>query len=97
MKEFKDIIREKRKESNLLLREVASKLKMDQALLSKLERGIRKPTKAQVAQIAKLYKIDFEELFIAWQSDLIAYHLVNEKSVDEILKIAEEKVKYLNE
>jgi len=90
-----EIIREKREEKGLLLRELAASLKIDSAILSKLERGERKPTKEQLIKIAKLLGLDQKELILSWISDKIVYEIADEKYGVEALKIAEKKVEYL--
>ena len=45
MKTTGDIIRNQREKLGLLLRHVSAKLDIDQAILSKIERGERKPNK----------------------------------------------------
>ena len=45
METFGDIIKTERESKSLLLRQVASALEIDQAIISKFERGERKPTK----------------------------------------------------
>ena len=48
LKNIAEIIRELREQNGLLLRQVAAEIEIDQALLSKIERGERMPTKDQV-------------------------------------------------
>ena len=45
MKSFGEIIREAREKKNYILRHVGAELDIDQAIISKFERGERKPTK----------------------------------------------------
>ena len=56
MKQVGEIIREKREEKGLLLRHLAAEIDIDQALLSKIERGERKATKEQIDFVEKLKK-----------------------------------------
>ena len=79
MKKIAEIIREQREQKGLLLREVAAKIEIDQALLSKIERGERMPTKEQVIRFAKFYKIDQGDLLIAFLSDRLVYELLDEE------------------
>ena len=95
MDSFGDIIRNSRESNGLYLRQVAAKLDIDQAIISKFERGERKPTKEQVVKFAKFYKIEEDKLMVAWLSDKVAYELMEEKNHDEILNVAEKKIKYL--
>jgi transcriptional regulator with XRE-family HTH domain len=95
MKLFRTIIKEKREEKKLYLREVAALMKLDQAILSKFERGERKPSKVQVVKFAEIYNLNEEELLVSWYSDNIVNALLDEKNAIKILQVAEQKVKYL--
>jgi len=95
MKSFGEIIKSKREENNLFLRQVSALMEIDQAIISKFERGERKPTKEQVLKFAKVYKLNPDDLVVSWYSDKVAYDLQSEKNAEEILKVAESKVKYL--
>lgn len=95
MKLFRNIIKEKREEKKLYLREVAALMKLDQAILSKFERGERKPSKKQVIKFAEVYDLNEEELLVSWYSDNIVNVLLEEKNAIKILQVAEQKVKYL--
>lgn len=94
MKSFGEIIRKEREKRNLFLRHVAAELDIDQALVSRFEKGERKPSKEQVLKFAKFFNLNKDELIIAWMSDKVAYDLQDEKLAGEILKVAEEKVTY---
>ncbi|MCX6252165.1 MAG: helix-turn-helix transcriptional regulator [Bacteroidetes bacterium] len=95
MKTTGEIIREKREEKGLLLRELAASLKIDSAILSKLERGERKPAKEQLIKIAKLLGMNKKELVLSWLSDKIVFDIADEEYGVEALKIAEKKIEYL--
>ena len=95
MKLFTEIIKSKREEHKLFLRQVAALMEIDQAIISKFERGERKPTKEQVLKFAEIYDLDPNELVISWYSDKVAYDLLSEEDAEKILKVAESKVKYL--
>ena len=58
------IIRAKRESLGLLLRQVASYLDIDQAILSKIERNERKPTKDNIIKLAEILKLDKEYLLV---------------------------------
>ncbi|MFN3851101.1 MAG: helix-turn-helix domain-containing protein [Spirosomataceae bacterium] len=95
MKTFGEIIRLRREEQNLLLREVSALTSIDQSIISKFEKGERKPSREQVLKFAEIYNLPQNDLIIAWQSDKVAYDLLQENDAEEILKVAESKVKYL--
>jgi transcriptional regulator with XRE-family HTH domain len=50
-------IRKLREDKALPLRTVAAFLDIDQAILSKIERGQRKPTREQVVKLAAYFKV----------------------------------------
>jgi transcriptional regulator with XRE-family HTH domain len=89
------IIRAKRESLGLLLRQVASYLDIDQAILSKIERNERKPTKENIIKLAEILKLNKEDLLIQFMSEKIAYEIVNEDFASKVLKAAEQKVQYL--
>jgi transcriptional regulator with XRE-family HTH domain len=95
MKSFSEIIKSKREENKLFLRQVSALMEIDQAIISKFERGERKPTKEQVLKFAKIYNLNPDDLVISWYSDKVAYDLILEENAEKILKVAESKVKYL--
>lgn len=97
METFGEIIKQAREHNALLLRHVAAEMDMDQAIVSKIERGERKPSKEQVIRFSKFYKLDEEKLLIAWLSDKVAYEIQDEDCAQKVLKVAEKKVKYLQE
>ena len=94
MKTFGEIIRVERENKGLFLRQVAAALDIDQAVISKFEKGERKPSREQVIKFAKYYKLDKELLIVAWLSDKVVYELQDEKLANEALKAAEEKINY---
>lgn len=95
METIGEIIRAKRESNGLLLRQVASYLEIDLAILSKIERGERKPTRANIVKIAEILKLNEDELMIQFISDKIAYEIADEAIANKVLKVAEKKVKYL--
>lgn len=97
MKTIGELIRQKRAEKGLLLRQVAAFLEIDQALLSKIERGQRKATKEHIIKLAELFEINEKELLVQYFSDKIAYELADEDSAKEVLKVAEQKMDYIKQ
>ena len=90
-----ETIRKLRDEKELPLRRVAAFLDIDQAILSKIERGQRKPSKELVIKLATYFKVKKEDLLVAWLSDRIIYEVEDEEQALQALHVAEEKVKYL--
>lgn len=95
MKTAGQIIRTKRESLGLLLRQVASHLDIDQAILSKIERNERKPTKDNIIKLAEFLKLNEEDLLIQFMSEKIAYEIADEEYASKVLKVAEQKVKYI--
>jgi len=93
---FGEYIREIREEKQLLLREVASQMNIDTALLSKIERGTRMARKEQAEALAKALKQNKSELLQYWLADKIVFMLKEEKNITEILKIVEQKINRLS-
>ena len=88
-------IRKLREEKELPLRIVAAFLDIDQAILSKVERGQRKPTREQVIKLAGYFKVKENDLLVAWLSDKLVYELEDEEVALRALRLAEEKVTYI--
>jgi predicted nucleotidyltransferase len=94
MDSFGDIIRKLREGKEQPLRTVSACLDIDQAILSKIERGVRKPTKEQVVKLAGHFKVNENDLLIAWLSDKLVYEVVDEEIALKALQAAEEKLAY---
>jgi transcriptional regulator with XRE-family HTH domain len=91
-----DIIKKLREEKEQPLRTVAAYLDIDQAILSKIERGQRKPTREQVVKMAEYFKVKENDLLIAWLSDKVVYEIEDEEIALKVLQVAEDKIKYNN-
>jgi len=89
-----DTIRKLREDKELPLRTVSAYLDIDQAILSKIERGQRKATREQVVKLAEYFKVNKNDLLVAWLSDKLAYEVQDEDLALQAMKVAEEKVKY---
>lgn len=89
-----DTIRKLREEKELPLRTVAAYLDIDQAILSKIERGQRKANREQVVKLAEYFKVEENDLLVAWLSDKLVYEVQNEDLALRAMQVAEEKVKY---
>ena len=94
MKSFGEIIRQERKEKKIILRKAGAELNIDEATISKLERGERRATKKQVIRFANFYDLNEHDLLIAWLSDKLIYDLENETLAQEALKVALHRIKH---
>ena len=92
---FGNYIRKLREEKQLLLREVASQMSIDTALLSKIERSTRIARKEQVEDLAKALNKSENELLKLWMADKIVNMIKDESNITEILKKVEEEIKNL--
>jgi transcriptional regulator with XRE-family HTH domain len=92
---FGEYIRALRESQKLPLRKVAAALDIDPSTLSKIERGERSANKEMLPLLADLFNESEEELGLILMSDKVAYDLMQEENPDQILKVAEEKIKYL--
>lgn len=89
------IIKKLREERELPLRTVAAFLDIDQAILSKIERGHRKATRGQVIKLAEYFEVKENDFLVAWLSDKLVYEIGDEEIALKALQVAEEKVKYI--
>ena len=89
-----EILKSAREERKIILRKVAAELDIDQSLISKFEKGERKPTKEQLIKLADFYGLPKQELLINWFADKIIYELKGVDYANDVLIVAEEKIKY---
>lgn len=94
MQTLGETLRGYREQQGLLLREVAAQLAIDPSLLSKIERGDKKPTREHIIKLAGIYNADQNELVTVFLSDRILSDLNDDELSLEALKLAEEHVKY---
>ncbi len=95
-KSFGETIKKLREEKDLPLREVAEAVRIDTSMLGKIEKNNRRPTKNLVEKLAKYFCVSEKDLLIALISDSVVKQvLYGEDLANEVLKVAEKKVKYL--
>lgn len=90
------ILRENREKKGLLLRQVAAKLDIDTAILSKIERSERKASKEQIIKLAEILDLNKDDLIVQFLSEKILYEIKDEELGRRALKVAEQKMKYIN-
>jgi len=95
LKRIGEIIRELREEKSLFLRQVAAEIEIDQALLSKIERSERMPTRQQVKRFAQFFGTDENEMLVAYLSDKLVHELLNEEMAVKAMQVAEKKINYI--
>jgi len=94
MQSIGELIRLLREKEGYPLRKVAAFLDIDQAVLSKIERGQRKLTKEQLIKLAEFFNYDKKEMLVAFFSDQILSQIGEEEYAKDALKVAEEKMEY---
>ncbi len=85
-------LRQLREESGLPLRKVAAYLDIDQAILSKVERNLRRPTRQQVLSLCEYFKVRPDELMVLWLAEKLIRDLSGEEQAIPALKIAQDKL-----
>lgn len=89
-----ETIRKLREENKLPLRTVAAFLDIDQAILSKMERGQRRATREQVVKLAQYFRVNESGLLVNWLADKLIYELADEQIALKALQVAEAQVAY---
>lgn len=91
---FGEYIRQLREERNLPLRKIAAELDIDTSTLSKIEKNERNVNEQIIEKLSNIFSISKSDLKVRYLSDKILYQLIGEENGIEILKVAEEKIKY---
>ena len=94
---FGEYIRTLRTQSGLTLTQLGAKLGIDSGALSKIETGKKKFDENCLPKLAEAFNLDLETLKSELISEKIANTLYHYKCSDNVLALAEEKVKYIRE
>jgi len=98
MKEtFGEYIRKIRTEKELTLTQLAAKLDMDSANLSKVENGKRSFDEKRLTKLADFLELDINKLKPEFYSDIIAKKFYKTSFYQETLSLAEQKIIYLRQ
>jgi len=92
---FAKMIKDARIEQGWTLAALATAMTLDAAIISKVERGVRRATRGQVGQFVEVLHLSEKEAFSAWLSDKILAELKDEPFAMEAFMVAEKEVKYL--
>ncbi|EON78118.1 hypothetical protein ADIS_1315 [Lunatimonas lonarensis] len=86
-----------RKSRRWTLSKVSQHLGVDQAIVSKAERGLRSLTKQQVFLLSELFEVSPEVLMIPWLADRVALAVGEEAQIaPEAFQLAKEVVAFRN-
>lgn len=96
MKEtFGEYIKQLRTENNLTLTQLAAKLELDSANLSKIENNKREFDEKRLVLLSDIFDLDISILRTEYFSDVIAKKIYDNNCDKDTLLLAEQKVKYL--
>jgi len=98
MKEsFGEYIRKLRVENRLTLTQLAAYLGIDSGALSKIENGKKKLDEKILPKIAEKFNLDLNFLKNEFISEQIAYKVYESNCTNEVLQLAEEKIKSMKQ
>ena len=96
MKEtFGEYIKRLRTENELTLTQLAAKLDLDSANLSKIENNKREFDEKRLDLLANVFNLDIAQLRTEFFSDIIAKKIYENNCDSKTLILAEQKVEYL--
>lgn len=94
---FGEYIRNLRTQKGLTLTQLGAKLGIDSGALSKIETGKKEFDEACLPKLAETFNLDLETLKSELISEKIAKTLYQYKCNDNVLTLAEEKIKYIRQ
>lgn len=93
MKTLSETLKKSRENKGLLMRELASLIEVDTSLISKFEKGERKPTKEQIMRLSKSLEIDEKSTLTLWLSEKIFSEIQGEEFALDAIKIITKRLK----
>ncbi len=91
---FGEYIRLLRNKNELTLTQLAAKLNLDSANLSKIENGKRDFDEKRLPKLANIFKLNLTELRNEFVTDQIGKHIYETNCTKQLLQVAEEKAEY---
>lgn len=91
---FGEYIRLLRNNNELTLTQLAYKLDLDSANLSKIENGKRDFDEKRLPKLARIFKLNLTELQNEYMTDQIGKHIYEANCTKQLLQVAEEKAEY---
>ena len=96
MKEtFGEYIHKLRSDSGLTLTKLAAALDIDQSTLSKIENGKRNVPVEVLPKLSTVFQLDLKKLEHEYFSEKIAQIIYLQEEPKQLLKVAEQKAKYM--
>ena len=92
MQSFGQKIRAFRKNREKLLRQVAADIEIDQAILSKLENGIRLPNTRMLQKLSEYYNVPLEELKTLAHAEKIVRDYGHYEQIHEVIGLVRELI-----
>ena len=91
---FGEYIRLLRTEKDFTLTQLAAKLNLDSANLSKIENGIRDFDEKRLPKLARIFGLNLKELREEYITDQLGKKIYESNCTSQLLKVAEEKAEY---
>lgn len=91
---FGEYIRLLRNEKELTLTQLAAKLNLDSANLSKIENGKRDFDEKRLPKLAEIFKLNLTEVRNEYVTDQIGKQIYETNCTKQLLQVAEEKAEY---
>ncbi|PCJ24676.1 MAG: hypothetical protein COA97_09210 [Flavobacteriales bacterium] len=91
---FGEYIRLLRNESGLTLTQLAAKLNLDSANLSKIENGKRDFDEKRLPKLSEIFSLNLKELRNEYLTDQIGKKIYETNCTKQLLEVAEEKAEY---
>lgn len=91
---FGEYIRFLRTEKGMTLTQLAAKLGLDSANLSKIENNKRDFDEKRLPKLAKIFGVNFKELRNEYITDQLGKKIYETNCSKQLLKVAEEKAEY---
>ena len=91
---FGEYIRLLRNKSELTLTQLAAKLNLDSANLSKIENGKRDFDEKRLPKLSEIFSLNLKELRNEYLTDQIGKKIYETNCTKQLLEVAEEKAEY---
>lgn len=91
---FGEYIRFHRNKNGLTLTQLAAKLSLDSANLSKIENGIRDFDEKRLSKFAEIFNLDIEKVRDEYITDQLGKQIYETNCTPQLLRVAEEKAEY---